>query len=82
MEENCIVLKNVNRNLGKKHVLKEAEIDLTESQIRQEKDKLTKYKITALGDGTIISSNFGVGALVSPDSPLKGGENAGLLIGK
>lgn len=48
----------------------QADIDLTESQIRQEKDKLTKYKITALGDGTIISSNFGVGALVSPGSNL------------
>jgi HlyD family secretion protein len=48
----------------------QADIDLTESQIRQEEEKLAKYKLTALGDGTIISSNFGLGALVSPGSNL------------
>lgn len=48
----------------------QADIDLTESQIRQEEEKLTKYKLTALGDGTIISLNFGLGALVSPGSSL------------
>lgn len=46
----------------------QADIDLTESQIRQEEDKLTKYKLTALGDGTMISLSFGLGALVSPGS--------------
>ncbi|MEA4901650.1 HlyD family secretion protein [Desulfitobacterium sp.] len=48
----------------------QADIDLTESQIRQKEEKLTKYKITALGDGTIISSNYGLGALVSAGSNL------------
>ncbi|AHF06113.1 HlyD family secretion protein [Desulfitobacterium metallireducens] len=48
----------------------QADIDLTQSQIRQEEERLTKFKIKALGDGTIISSNFGLGAIVSPGSNL------------
>ncbi|HNX28029.1 MAG TPA: HlyD family efflux transporter periplasmic adaptor subunit [Syntrophomonadaceae bacterium] len=44
----------------------QAEIDQTNSQINQVKDNLTKYKITALSDGTVISRNYLLGNMVAP----------------
>jgi len=44
----------------------QADVALTEVQIRQAKDNLAKYTITALQDGTIISKNYLVGNIVSP----------------
>ncbi len=42
-----------------------ADVALTQVQIRQTKDNLGKYKITALHDGTIISKNYLLGNIVS-----------------
>lgn len=44
----------------------QADIALSESQIRQEEAKLAKYKITAISDGTIISKNYLLGDIVAP----------------
>lgn len=44
----------------------QADIALTESQIRQEDSKLAKYKITAINEGTIISKNYLLGDIVAP----------------
>ena len=44
----------------------QADIALTEVQIRQTKDNLAKYTIRALQEGTIISKNFLPGDMVSP----------------
>jgi HlyD family secretion protein len=44
----------------------QGDVALTEVQIRQTKDNLSKYTITALQDGTIISKNYLVGNMVSP----------------
>ena len=44
----------------------QADAALTEVQIRQAKDNLTKYKITALKDGRIISKNYLLGNIISP----------------
>lgn len=44
----------------------QADVALTEVQIRQTKDNLGKYTITALHDGTIISKNYLLGNIVSP----------------
>lgn len=43
-----------------------ADVALTEIQIRQAKDNLAKYTITALCDGTVISINYLLGNVVSP----------------
>jgi HlyD family secretion protein len=43
----------------------QADVALTEIQIRQLKDNLTKYKIVALYDGTVISKNYMLGNTVS-----------------
>lgn len=43
-----------------------ADVALTQVQIRQTKDSLGKYKITALHDGTIISKNYLLGNIVAP----------------
>ncbi len=44
----------------------QADIALTEVQIRQTKDNLAKYTIRALQEGTVISKNFLPGDMVSP----------------
>jgi HlyD family secretion protein len=44
----------------------QADLDLTEVQIRQAKDNLAKYKITALHDGRIISKNYLLGNITAP----------------
>lgn len=44
----------------------QADIALTESQIRQEEAKLAKYTIAAISEGTIISKNYLLGDIVSP----------------
>lgn len=44
----------------------QADVALTEVQIRQTEDNLGKYTITALHDGTIISKNYLLGNIVSP----------------
>jgi len=44
----------------------QADVALTEAQIRQTKDNLGKYTITALQDGTVISNNYLLGNIVSP----------------
>ncbi|AGA70168.1 hypothetical protein Desdi_2754 [Desulfitobacterium dichloroeliminans LMG P-21439] len=44
----------------------QADIALTEIQIRQTQENLAKYKLTALQDGTIISKNYLLGNMVSP----------------
>ncbi|NLO76736.1 MAG: HlyD family efflux transporter periplasmic adaptor subunit [Clostridia bacterium] len=43
-----------------------ADVALTEVQIRQTKENLAKYTITAFRDGIIISKNYLQGSLVSP----------------
>jgi HlyD family secretion protein len=43
----------------------QADVAITEVQIRQTKDNLGKYTITALHDGTIISKNYLLGNIVS-----------------
>ena len=44
----------------------QADVALTEVQIRQSEENLAKYTITALYDGTVISRNFLLGNMVSP----------------
>lgn len=44
----------------------QADVALTEVQIRQTKNNLAKYTITALKDGTITSRNYLIGNTVSP----------------
>lgn len=44
----------------------QADLQLTEVQIRQTKERLAKYTITALCDGTVISKNYLLGSIVSP----------------
>ncbi|AFM00063.1 multidrug resistance efflux pump [Desulfitobacterium dehalogenans ATCC 51507] len=44
----------------------QADVALTEVQIRQTKDNLAKYTLTALQDGTVISRNYLPGNMVSP----------------
>lgn len=44
----------------------QADVALTEVQIRQAKENLAKFTITASHDGTIISKNYLLGNLVSP----------------
>ncbi|MDR3270005.1 MAG: HlyD family efflux transporter periplasmic adaptor subunit [Peptococcaceae bacterium] len=48
----------------------QANITLTESQIRQAEEQLRKYQITALADGTVISLSYSLGAMVTPGSNL------------
>ncbi|NLC76374.1 MAG: HlyD family efflux transporter periplasmic adaptor subunit [Clostridia bacterium] len=48
----------------------QADVELTEVQIRQSKNNLAKYTITALCDGTVISKNYLPGSIVSPGSNL------------
>ena len=43
----------------------EADIRETESRIRQIQESLNKYEITANCDGTVISKNYGLGAMVN-----------------
>ena len=43
----------------------QADVELTQVQIRQAKDNLEKYKIVALHDGTVISKNYLLGNIVS-----------------
>jgi HlyD family secretion protein len=43
----------------------QAEIDLTSSQIKQIKENLEKYEITALADGTVISRNYLLGNMAA-----------------
>lgn len=43
----------------------QAEIDLTSSQIKQIKENLDKYEITALTDGTVISRNYLLGNMAA-----------------
>lgn len=43
----------------------EADIALSESQIRQAQDNLAKYRIAALSDGIIISKNYLLGNIVT-----------------
>lgn len=58
----------LNQGIDNKDKIASAQADIaqTESQIRQEKDKLAKYKITAISDGTIISKNYVLGDIVAP----------------
>ena len=44
----------------------QADVELTQVQIRQSRDNLTKYTITALCDGTVISKNYLQGSIVAP----------------
>lgn len=44
----------------------QADVELTEVQIRQTRDNLAKYTITALCNGTVISRNYLPGSIVSP----------------
>ena len=48
----------------------QADVALTEVQIRQTKENLSKYTITAVQDGTVISKNYLVGNIVSPGSDI------------
>lgn len=49
-----------------KIAMAQADIAQSESQIRQTQTNLAKYKITAVSDGTVISKNYLLGALVAP----------------
>ncbi|NLB53473.1 MAG: HlyD family efflux transporter periplasmic adaptor subunit [Syntrophomonadaceae bacterium] len=44
----------------------QAEIDQTNSQISQIEENLSKYKITALSDGIVISKNYLLGNIIAP----------------
>lgn len=58
----------LNQGIDNKEKIAAAQADIaqTESQIRQEEEKLAKFKITAISDGTVISKNYLIGDIVAP----------------
>jgi len=44
----------------------QADVELTQIQIRQSRNNLAKYTITALCDGTVVNKNYLPGSIVSP----------------
>lgn len=44
----------------------QADVEQTESQIRQAEQDLVKFKVVAVGDGIIISKNYRLGDIVAP----------------
>lgn len=61
-------LAMLNQGIDNKEKIAAAQADIaqTESQIRQEEEKLAKFKVTALSDGTVISKNYLIGDIVAP----------------
>lgn len=53
-----------------KIIAAQADIDLTDSQIRQAQENLAKFRITANSAGTVISKNYRLGDVVAPGANL------------
>ena len=56
--------------LIRKNAAARADIEQTQSQIRQAEANLAKYKVTAISDGIIVSKHFLEGDIVSAGSNL------------